>query len=598
MIIYYCVFIVNCLVVFFQKNLAKPLPKPCKSQQKLLQYATNLTKEKVYAMKTFYPSIISCMKSYSKEQFVKDILSGVIVAIIALPLSIALAIASGVGPAVGLYTAIIAGFLAALLGGSPVQISGPTAAFATIVAGIVATKGIEGLTIATILAGIILILLGVLRLGGLIKFIPYTITTGFTSGIAVTILVGQLKDFFGLTFEHAPVETMEKIEEVIHCFGTLNIWAVVIGALSLAILILLPKVLPKIPASLIAVIVCAVVVKVFNVPVNTIGTLYPDISSAPPKFNFPSGITMDTIVSMIPDAFTIAVLAAVESLLSCVVADGMVGSRHNSNTELIAQGVGNIGSAMFGGIPATGAIARTAANIKNGGRSPIAGMVHAALLFAMLVILMPYAKLIPMPTIAAILFVVAYNMSEWREFTAIVKTSPKSDSLVLVATFVLTIVFDLVVAIVVGIVLATVLFMKRMADETTVRGWTEIDSNNDSESIRLKTIPADTMVYEITGPIFFGASDKVADIFTHSKKKVIILRMRSVPAIDATGIHSFETIIQSCKKEGVILLMSHVNEQPMKVLTKAGMVEEIGAENFCPNIDAALERAKSITENK
>ena len=536
------------------------------------------------------------MKSYSKGQFVKDVISGIIVGIIALPLSIALAIASGVGPAVGLYTAIVAGLLVALLGGSPVQITGPTAAFATIVAGIVATKGLDGLVIATIMAGIILILMGVFKLGGLIKFIPYTITTGFTSGIAVTILIGQLKDFFGLTFSHSPVETMEKLTEVFRSFGTFNIWAVVIGALSLVILIGLPKLFPKIPASLVAVIVCALVVKLCNVPVNTIGTLYPDISSAAPQFTLPSGITWDKIVSLIPNAFTIAVLAGVESLLSCVVADGMVGSRHNSNTELIAQGIGNIGSALFGGIPATGAIARTAANIKNGGRSPIAGIVHSLLLLAMLVVLMPYAKLIPMPTIAAILFVVAYNMSEWREFVSIIKTSPKSDTLVLVVTFVLTVVLDLVYAIVVGIILATILFMKRMSDETSVRGWKTVDDANDPDSIRLKTIPAHTTVYEITGPIFFGASDKIAGIFTEQDNKVVILRMRSVPAVDATGIHTFENIIKTCKKNGITLIMSHVNEQPMKVLQKAGMVEEIGAENFCANIDAALERAKSITE--
>ncbi|MGN0969005.1 MAG: SulP family inorganic anion transporter [Oscillospiraceae bacterium] len=547
-------------------------------------------------MKTFYPSLLSCMKSYSKGQFVKDLISGVIVAIIALPLSIALAIASGVGPAVGLYTAIVAGFLVALLGGSPVQITGPTAAFATIVAGIVATQGIDGLAIATIMAGLLLIVMGVCKLGGLIKFIPYTITTGFTAGIAVTILVGQLKDFFGLTFTNAPVETMDKLKEVIHCFGTFNIWALVIGLLSLAILILLPKVLPKVPASLVAVIVCAVVVKLCNVPVNTIGVLYPDITSAPPHLTLPAGISWDKIVSLIPDAVTIAVLAAVESLLSCVVADGMVGSRHNSNTELIAQGVGNVGSALFGGIPATGAIARTAANIKNGGRSPIAGIVHSLVLLAMLVVLMPYAKLIPMPTIAAILFMVAYNMCGWREFAAIIKSSPKSDILVLVATFVLTVVFDLVVAIAVGLVLAVILFMKRMSDETNVFGWKTVDEANDPDSIRLKTIPADTMVYEITGPIFFGAADKVADIFAESREKVVVLRMRSVPAVDATGLHAFETILKTCRKKGITLVMSHVNAQPMKVLRKAGMVEKIGKENFCPNIDAALERAKAITE--
>lgn len=547
-------------------------------------------------MKTFYPSLISCMKSYSKAQFGKDLISGVIVAIIALPLSIALAIASGVGPAVGLYTAIVAGLLAALLGGSPVQITGPTAAFATIVAGIVATKGVEGLAVATIMAGLLLVLMGVLKLGSLIRFIPYTITTGFTAGIAVTILIGQLKDFFGLTFTNAPVETMDKLKEVVRCFGTFNVWALIIGALSLAILIFLPKVLSKVPASLVAVIVCAVVVKLGNVPVNTIGTLYPDISSAPPHLTLPTGIDLDKIISLVPDAFTIAVLAAIESLLSCVVADGMVGSRHNSNTELIAQGVSNLGSALFGGIPATGAIARTAANIKNGGRTPIAGIVHSLLLLAMLVVLMPYAKLIPMPTIAAILFMVAYNMCGWREFVNIARSSPKSDVLVLVATFVLTVAFDLVVAIVVGIILATVLFMKRMSDETSVQGWKTVDDENDPDSIRLKRVPAGTMVYEITGPIFFGVSDKVATVFAREHEKVIVLRMRSVPAIDATGIHAFETILKVCRKKGVTLVMSHVNEQPMKVFRKSGMVEQIGEENFCPNIDAALERAKAITE--
>lgn len=547
-------------------------------------------------MKTFYPSLISCMRSYSKGQFIKDVISGVIVAIIALPLSIALAIASGVGPAVGLYTAIVAGFLVALLGGSRVQITGPTAAFATIVAGIVATQGVDGLAIATIMAGIILILMGVLKLGGLIKFIPYTITTGFTSGIAVTILIGQLKDFFGLTFQTSPVETMEKLEAVIHSFSTFNLWALVIGVLALAILIGLPKLLPKVPASLIAVIVCALVVKLFDIPVNTIGTLYPDITSAPPHLTLPSGINSDKIIALVPDAFTIAVLAGVESLLSAVVADGMIGSRHNSNTELIAQGVGNIGSALFGGIPATGAIARTAANIKNGGRTPISGIVHALLLLAMLVVLMPYAKLIPMPAIAAILFQVAYNMSEWREFVSIVKTSPKSDTLVLVATFLLTVIFDLVVAIVAGIILATILFMKRMSDETNVRGWKTVDDANDPDSIRLKIVPADTMVYEITGPIFFGASDKIGEIFAHADKKIVILRMRSVPAIDATGIHTFETILKTCRKKGITLIISHANEQPMKVFEKSGMAAEIGAENFCPNIDAALARANAITE--
>ncbi len=547
-------------------------------------------------MKVFQPSFFHGLKSYTKKQFANDLVAGLIVAIIALPLSIALAIASGVGPAVGLYTAIVAGFICALLGGSSVQISGPTAAFATIVAGVVATKGIEGLAIATIMAGIMLILMGVLKLGALIKFIPYTITTGFTSGIAVTILIGQLKDFFGLTFEHSPVETIEKLTEVVRSIHTINLWALAVGLIALAILIFLPKLLPRVPPSLIAVVICALVVKLFDLPVNTIGTLYPDITSAPPALHLPTGLSLTTITDLLPDAFTIAVLAAVESLLSCVVADGMVGTRHNSNTELIAQGLGNIGSALFGGIPATGAIARTAANVKNGGRTPVSGMVHAVVLFAMLVILMPYAKLIPMPAIAAILFITAYNMSEWREFVSIIKTSPHTDYLVLIATFLLTVIFDLVIAIVAGLIIALILFMKKMSDETDVRGWKTVNDENDPDAIRLKAVPKDTMVYEITGPIFFGAADKVARVISQSHTKVVILRMRSVPVIDATGIHSFEALIKTCHKRGITLIMSHVNEKPMKFFQKSGIFEEVGEENFCDNIDHALTRAREIVD--
>ncbi len=548
-------------------------------------------------MKVFRPALINSLKSYSREQLVKDLIAGVIVSIIALPLSIALAIASGVGPAVGLYTAIVAGFVCAILGGSTVQISGPTAAFATIVAGIVATKGIEGLAIATLMAGIMLILMGVLKLGALIKFIPYTITTGFTSGIAVTILIGQLKDFFGLTFEHSPVETLEKLVEVAKSFHTVNLWAVLVGVIALAILIGLPKLLPRVPPSLVAVVICALVVGIFKLPVNTIGTLYPDISSAAPSLQLPGGISLSTITELLPDAFTIAVLAAVESLLSCVVADGMVGTRHNSNTELIAQGLGNMGSALFGGIPATGAIARTAANVKNGGRSPISGMVHSIMLLAMLVILMPYAKLIPMPAIAAILFVTAYNMSEWREFVGIIKAAPHTDYLVLIATFLLTVIFDLVVAIVAGLIIALVLFMKKMSDETDVRGWKVVNDESDTDAIRLKNVPKDTMVYEITGPIFFGAADKVARVISQSHTRVVILRMRSVPVIDATGIHSFEALIKTCHKRGITLIFSHVNHKPMKFFHKAGIYQKVGKENFCDNIDQALNRAREIVEN-
>ena len=399
----------------------------------------------------FYPKLIESMKGYTKQKLLNDIIAGIIVAIIALPLSIALALASGVKPEQGLYTAIVAGFVIALLGGSRVQISGPTAAFATIVAGIVATKGLEGLAVATVTAGIILILMGLLRLGKLIKFIPHTITVGFTGGIALTLLIGQVKDFAGLTFTHSPIETLEKLIEVVKTIGTINWQAVLIGAISLAILIVWPKIkyINKIPPSLIAVIVSAGLVALLNMKVNTIGSLY-TVSSALPKFNIPN---FNLFVEMLPNAFTIAALAAIESLLSCVVSDGMINDKHNSNTELIAQGAGNICSALFGGIPATGAIARTAANVKNGGQSPISGIVHAIVLLLILVVLMPYAALIPMPAIAAILFVVAYNMSEWREFVHITKTSHFTDILVLVTTCVLTVVFDLVVAIAVGMVM-------------------------------------------------------------------------------------------------------------------------------------------------
>ncbi len=399
----------------------------------------------------FYPKLIESMKGYTKQKLLNDIIAGVIVAIIALPLSIALALASGVEPAQGLYTAIVAGFVIALLGGSRVQISGPTAAFATIVAGIVATNGLEGLAVATITAGAILILMGLLQLGKLIKFIPHTITVGFTGGIALTLLIGQIKDFAGLTFTHSPVETLEKLIEVVKTIGTINWQAVLIGAVALAILIVWPKIkyINKIPPSLVAVIVCAALVALLGMKVNTIGSLY-TVSSDLPKFNLPN---FSLFVKMLPNAFTIAALAAIESLLSCVVSDGMINDKHNSNTELIAQGTGNICSALFGGIPATGAIARTAANVKNGGQSPISGIVHAIVLLLILVVLMPYAALIPMPAIAAILFVVAYNMSEWREFVHIVKTSHFTDILVLITTCVLTVVFDLVVAIAIGMVM-------------------------------------------------------------------------------------------------------------------------------------------------
>lgn len=547
------------------------------------------------------PKLFSVMKTYTKEQFVKDFVAGIIVAIIALPLSIALALASGVTPEKGLYTAIIAGFVISFLGGSRVQISGPTAAFATIVASIVAKNGMDGLIAATIIAGILLIIMGLLRLGSLIRFIPYTITTGFTFGIAVTILIGQIKDFFGLTLESTPIETVEKVKACIESFTTLNIQALIVGIFSLAILIIWPKLNDKIPASLIAVLVAAAIVKIFDLQVNTIGSLY-EISSKPPVPSIPS-ISLRTVGKVLPDAFTIAILAGIESLLSCVVSDGMIGSKHRSNMELVAQGSGNILSAIFGGIPATGAIARTAANVKNGGRTPISGMVHSVVLLLILVVLMPYAALIPMPTIAAILFMVAYNMSDWKQFVHLVKVSPKSDIIVLVSTFVLTVVFDLVVAIEVGILVAAILFMKRMADVTNVESWKYIedDSNedeiNDPDNIRLKKVPKHTLVYEINGPMFFGAADKFMNISLDSQIKVVILRMRSVPAMDVNALHALNNVYKLCHKKQVILIMSHVQEQPLKMMQKAGFDKQIGIDNFCENIDSALERAEILVKH-
>lgn len=541
------------------------------------------------------------MKAYSKGQFVKDLIAGIIVAIIALPLSIALALASGVEPAMGVYTAIFAGFTVSMLGGSRVQIAGPTAAFATVVAGIVATQGMDGLIIATVLAGVFLILMGIFKFGSLIKYIPYTITTGFTAGIAVTIFIGQIKDFLGLSYAEGvkPIETIEKITANIEAIGTFSWQALVVGAVSLAVLIFYPKLEKRVPPSLIAVIVGAVMVKfipVFGDGVNTIGDLYTIPSGLPPFTLTSLEFSLDKVSAVLPDALTIAILAAIESLLSCVVADSMVNSKHNSNAELMAQGVGNIVSVMFGGIPATGAIARTAANAKNGGRTPIAGMVHAVVLLLVLLFLMPYAGLIPMPTIAAILFMVAYNMSERKKFVRVIKAAPKTDIIVMLATFTLTVVFDLVVAIEIGMVLTALLFIKRMSDETSVKGWEYVDEDSDADSVELKVIPKNVRVYEISGPLFFGVADKILDITLKDYTKCLILRMRSVPAIDVTAMNYLEDLEEKCYKKGVKLIMSHVNPQPMKIMKKSGFYGKVGRDNFCANIDEALKKASKVKD--
>ena len=576
-------------------------------------------------MEKIRPMLFTTLKKYSGAQLMSDVVAGIIVAIIALPLSIALALASGVGPEQGIYTAIAAGFVISFLGGSQVQIAGPTAAFATIVAGIVARSGVEGLAVATILAGIILVIMGFCQLGSLIKFIPFTITTGFTSGIAVTIVIGQLKDFFGVTYPAGmeTIETMQKLKAFAAGFGTMNVHAVIVGLVCLAILIVMPMITEKIPGSLVAVLVGIVMVKFLPLQVNTIGNLY-SVSNALPAFHMPA-FSYDVIQGSLSDAFTIAILAAIESLLSCVVADGMIGGKHRSNTELVAQGAGNIVSALFGGIPATGAIARTAANIKNGGRTPVAGMVHAGVLLLILVILMPYASWIPMPTIAAILFMVAYNMCQWRTFARLAKTAPKSDIAVLVITFFLTVVFDLVVAIEVGMVLSCLLFMKRMSDEVGVRSWLHVEEveeqkREEEEASRgakrtmsveeaqlkaaaeeinpakLRQIPMELAVYELTGPLFFGAADRINQIEVNEVTRCLILRMRAVPAADSTAMNSMTALCERCKKNGVTLILSHVNEQPMRAMEKAGFVDLVGRENFCRNIEEALDHADKVLE--
>ena len=549
------------------------------------------------SFKYIKPKFFSVMKNYTREQFIKDIIAGLIVAIIALPLSIALAIASGVNPERGLYTAIIAGFFISFLGGSRVQIGGPTAAFVVIIYGIIAEHGIPGLIIATLLAGVMLILMGLFHFGDLIKFIPKTITIGFTLGIAIGIVVGQIKDFLGLNMGAVPAEFLTKLVAYSHNLGSISYITLAIGILALLIQIFWPKVSKKIPGSLVAIIVTTLLVAIFKLPVKTIGDLY-TIKAGLPSFSMPV-LSFSLVREMILPAFTIAMLAAIESLLSAVVSDGMIGSKHKSNAELVGQGVGNILSALFGGIPATGAIARTAANVKNGGRTPVAGMVHALTLLLILLFLMPYASYIPMSCLAAILIIVGYNMSGWRTFVRIIKTAPKSDIAVLIITFLLTLFFDLVIAIEFGMVLAAFLFLKRMSDIAEVRQWTYIGSSEDeklSEDVDLKYVPKNTIVYEVFGALFFGAANVFTSFKHEEGKNVLILRMRNVPVMDISGVEALEEILETCKKRNLTLILSHVNEQPYHAMEKAGFVEKIGAENICENIDASLERAEKLAK--
>lgn len=548
-------------------------------------------------MNELRPKLFDVMKSYTKKQLIKDIISGIIVAIIALPLSIALAIASGVGPEQGLYTAIIAGFFISFFGGSRVQIGGPTAAFVVIIYGIVASYGTDGLIVATILAGIILVIMGICRFGSLIKYIPYTITTGFTCGIAVTLFIGQLKDFFGMDIASVPSEFLDKVIVYAKNISTINLTATLIGLLAVAIMLLWTKVTDKIPGSLVAIVVTTAIAYFAKLPVNTIGSVYGKLNSAFPSFHVPS-ITMNLIQQMISPAFTIAVLAAIESLLSAVVSDGMIGDTHKSNAELIGQGLGNIFSGFFGGIPATGAIARTAANVRNGGRTPIAGIAHCITLTIILLVLMPLAALIPMTTLAAVLLVVAANMADWSSFFRLCKNAPKSDIIVLVATFFLTVFFDLVVAIEIGVVLAALLFMKRMAETADIKAWKYTDSLDitPGEAEKLREIPHSISVFEICGPMFFAAADQLLGINSDHRTKAVVIRMRSVPAIDASAMKCLHELAERAKKKNIHLIFSHVNEQPMKVMKKDGFYELIGKENFHENIVSALDYAETLVK--
>ena len=566
-------------------------------------------------MNELKPKLLSVMKTYSKEQFIKDIIAGVIVAIIALPLSIALALASGVSPMMGIYTAIVAGFVAGLFSGSRIQVTGPTAALATLVASVAMKHGINGLAVTTVLAGIILILMGVCKLGNLIKFIPYTITTGFTAGIAVMIFIGQIASFFGIStagYKGQMIEPIDKIKALIECRATFNPMALLVGVISLIILIIWPHINKRIPNSLIAVVIASIAVKALGLDtgdnkVETIGSLY-EITTKFPSFVMPE-FDLALIKTLLPDAVTMAVLAGIVSLLSCVVSDGVAGSRHRSNAELVAQGLGNIAVGFFGGIPGTGAIARTTANIKNGGRTPIATMVHAVVLAIMLAFLVPFAKLIPMPTIAAMLFMVAYNMSGLREIIKTLKRAPKSDITLLIVTLVISLWLGLMQAVGFGLVLASLLFMKRMADVTDITCWTYADDyhsvqeenenyeeDTDTENISLKVVPKHTLVFEVNGPLFFGAADKINGIALNIEEDILILRMRSVPAMDATALRTLENVFETCKKNNTALIFSHVNMQPYSVMEKSGFVNKVGKDMFCKNIDEALKLAESLEQ--
>ena len=550
----------------------------------------------------FHPKFLASLASYSKEKFTKDLMAGIIVGIVALPLAIAFGIASGVSPEKGLITAIIGGFIVSFLGGNSVQIGGPTGAFIVIVYGIIQAYGLEGLAIATFMAGLILVLMGCFRLGTIIKFIPYPIVVGFTSGIALTIFATQIKDLLGLSMDSVPADFISKWVAYFQHIETTNFWSLGIGILSILIIAYTPRISNKIPGSLMAIILMTVLVYVLErlwgiEGIETIGDRF-NISNEVPEPQA-LNINMETINQLLSPAFTIAVLGAIESLLSATVADGVIGDKHDSNTELIAQGVANMATPLFGGIPATGAIARTMANINNGGKSPVAGIVHAVVLLLILLLLMPLAQYIPMGCLAGVLVVVSYNMSGWRVFRALMK-NPKSDVTVLLITFFLTVIFDLTIAIEVGLVIACVLFMRRVMETTEISVIKdEIDPNAESDittSEEHLIIPKGVEVYEINGPYFFGIATKFEEVMAQlgDRPKVRIIRMRKVPFIDSTGIHNLESLCKMSQKEKITIVLSGVNEKVHNALEKSGFYELLGKDNICPNINVALEKAKQL----
>lgn len=552
----------------------------------------------------FKPRLLQCLKNYNRKTFVADLMAGIIVGIVALPLAIAFGIASGVTPEKGIITAIVAGFVISALGGSKVQIGGPTGAFIIIIYGIIQQYGMEGLTIATLMAGVFLILFGFLHLGTIIKFIPYPIVVGFTSGIAVTIFTTQVKDLFGLNIASVPSDFIEKWICYFNNFSTVDLWSSVIGIVSVVIIMLTPKVSKKIPGSLVAIIVmtvAALLLKQFAgvESIETIGDRFA-ISNSLPEATVPA-LSWETIKNLVSPAITIAILGAIESLLSAAVADGVIGDHHNSNTELIAQGVANLASPIFGGIPATGAIARTMTNINNGGRTPIAGIVHAVVLLLIFLFLMPLAKYIPMACLAGVLVVVSYGMSGWRSFLALMK-NPKSDVTVLLITFFLTIIFDLTIAIEVGLIIACLLFMRRMSETTDVHVISnEINPDDEDSDMHLGniehlTIPKGVEVYEINGPYFFGAGNRFEEIMATlgDRPQVRIIRMRKVPFVDSTGIHNLTNLCEMSQKEGIQIVLSGVTEKVHSQLDKAGFYDIVGQDNICSHIDIALDRAKEI----